>query len=218
MKKEKNNEGGIIMNYVKLPSGQIIPISVLREAGVDEEIIMNMISATIQMEKQNSTINIETLDRFALRYSIANSMSGNEFTISSDSNEQIRAKIQHILEDTRVLNRINKITMTKNIDIKSLEEELIEIYDKYNLLINDDFLDFIDQCNEKNDMIRILADIEQLDIQDIFNDEELSDSFSIKADRILEDDKYSIFRKYNLSEDYLNSNRLIAIYEETKKL
>lgn len=206
------------MNYVKLPSGQIIPISVLREAGVDEEIIMNMISATIQMEKQNSTINIETLDRFALRYSIANSMSGNEFTISSDSNEQIRAKIQHILEDTRVLNRINKITMTKNIDIKSLEEELIEIYDKYNLLINDDFLDFIDQCNEKNDMIRILADIEQLDIQDIFNDEELSDSFSIKADRILEDDKYSIFRKYNLSEDYLNSNRLIAIYEETKKL
>ena len=84
MKKEKNNEGGIIMNYVKLPSGQIIPISVLREAGVDEEIIMNMISATIQMEKQNSTINIETLDRFALRYSIANSMSGNEFIISTD--------------------------------------------------------------------------------------------------------------------------------------
>ena len=206
------------MNYVKLPSGQIIPISVLREAGVDEEIIMNMISATIQMEKQSSTINIETLDRFALRYSIANSMSGNEFIISSDSNEQIRAKIQHILEDTRVLNRINKITMTKNIDIKSLEEELIEIYDKYNLLINDDFLDFIDQCNEKNDMIRILADIEQLDIQDIFNDEELSDSLSIKADRILDDDKYSIFRKYNLSEYYLNSNRLIAIYEETKKL
>lgn len=206
------------MNYIKLPSGQIIPISVLREAGVDEEIIMNMISATIQMEKQNSTINIETLDRFALRYSIANSMSGNEFIISTDSNEQIRAKIQHILEDTHVINRINKITMTKNIDIKSLEEELIEIYDKYNLLINDDFLDFIDQCNEKNDMIRILADIEQLDIQDIFNDEELSDSFSIKADRILEDDKYSIFRKYNLSEDYLNSNRLIAIYEETKKL
>ena len=204
------------MNYVKLPSGQVIPISVLRNAGVDEEIIMNIISA--QTEKQSSTINIETLDRFALRYSIANSMSGNEFIISTDSNEQIRAKIQHILEDTHVINRINKITMTKNIDIKSLEEELIEIYDKYNLLINDDFLDFIDQCNEKTDMIKILADIEQLDIQDIFNDEELSDSFSIKADRILEDDKYSIFRKYNLSEDYLNSNRLIAIYEETKKL
>jgi hypothetical protein len=217
MKKEKNNEGGIIMNYVKLPSGQVIPISVLRNAGVDEEIIMNMISATIEMEKQSSTINIETLDRFALRYSIANSM-GNEFIISTDSNEQIRAKIQHILEDTHVINRINKITMTKNIDIKSLEEELIEIYDKYNLLINDDFLDFIDQCNDKVDMMKILADMEQLDIQDIFNDEELSDSFSIKADRILEDDKYSIFRKYNLSEDYLNSNRLIAIYEETKKL
>ncbi len=206
------------MNYVKLPSGQIIPISVLRNAGVDEEIIMNMISATIQTEKQSSTINIETLDRFALRYSIANSMSGNEFIISTDSNEQIRAKIQHILEDTHVINRINKITMTKNIDIKSLEEELIEIYDKYNLLINDDFLDFIDQCNEKTDMIKILADIEQLDIQEIFNNEELSDSFSIKADRILEDDKYLFFRKYNLSEDYLNSNRLIAIYEETKKL
>lgn|GEM_PF-2346925 len=206
------------MNYVKLPSGQIIPISVLREAGVDEEIIMNMISATIQMEKQNSTINIETLDRFALRYSIANSMSGNEFIISTDSNEQIRAKIQHILEDTHVLNRINKITMTKNIDIKSLEDELIEIYEKYNLLINDDFLDFIDQCNDKVDMMKILADMEQLDIQDIFNDEELSDSFSIKADRILEDDKYSFFRKYNLSEDYLKSKRLIAIYEEAKKL
>lgn len=217
MKKEKNNEGGIIMNYVKLPSGQVIPISVLRNAGVDEEIIMNMISATIEMEKQSSTINIETLDRFALRYSIANSM-GNEFIISTDSNEQIRAKIQHILEDTHVINRLHKIKMTKNIDIKSLEDELIEIYEKYNLLINDDFLDFIDQCNDKVDMMKILADMEQLDIQDIFNDEELSDSFSIKADRILEDDKYSFFRKYNLSEDYLNSNRLIAIYEETKKL
>lgn len=200
------------MNYIKLPSGQIIPISVLREAGVDEEIIMNMISATIQMEKQNNTINIETLDRFALRYSIANSI------ISTDSNEQVKAKIQNILEDTHIINRLHKIKMTKNIDIKSLEDELIEIYEKYNLLINDDFLDFIDQCNDKVDMMKILADMEQLDIQDIFNDEELSDSFSIKADRILEDDKYSIFRKYNLSEDYLNSNRLIAIYEETKKL
>lgn len=200
------------MNYIKLPSGQIIPISVLREAGVDEEIIMNMISATIQMEKQSSTINIETLDRFALRYSIANSI------ISTDSNEQVKAKIQNILEDTHIINRLHKIKMTKNIDIKSLEDELIEIYEKYNLLINDDFLDFIDQCNDKVDMMKILADMEQLDIQDIFNDEELSDSFSINADRILEDDKYSIFRKYNLSEDYLNSNRLIAIYEETKKL
>jgi hypothetical protein len=200
------------MNYVKLPSGQIIPISVLREAGVDEEIIMNMISATIQMEKQSSTINIETLDRFALRYSIANSI------ISIDSNEQVKAKIQNILEDTHIINRLHKIKMTKNIDIKSLEDELIEIYEKYNLLINDDFLDFIDQCNDKVDMMKILADMEQLDIQDIFNDEELSDSFSIKADRILEDDKYSFFRKYNLSEDYLKSKRLIAIYEETKKL
>jgi len=200
------------MNYVKLPSGQIIPISVLREAGVDEEIIMNMISATIQMEKQSSTINIETLDRFALRYNIANSI------ISIDSNEQVKAKIQNILEDTHIINRLHKIKMTKNIDIKSLEDELIEIYEKYNLLINDDFLDFIDQCNDKVDMMKILADMEQLDIQDIFNDEELSDSFSIKADRILEDDKYSFFRKYNLSEDYLKSKRLIAIYEETKKL
>ena len=200
------------MNYVKLPSGQIIPISVLREAGVDEEIIMNMISATIQMEKQSSTINIETLDRFALRYSIANSI------ISIDSNEQVKAKIQNILEDTHIINRLHKIKMTKNIDIKSLEDELIEIYEKYNLLINYDFLDFIDQCNDKVDMMKILADMEQLDIQDIFNDEELSDSFSIKADRILEDDKYSFFRKYNLSEDYLKSKRLIAIYEETKKL
>ena len=200
------------MNYIKLPSGQIIPISVLREAGVDEEIIMNMISATIQMEKQSSTINIETLDRFALRYSIANSI------ISIDSNEQVKAKIQNILEDTHIINRLHKIKMTKNIDIKSLEDELIEIYEKYNLLINDDFLDFIDQCNDKVDMMKILADMEQLDIQDIFNDEELSDSFSIKADRILEDDKYSFFRKYNLSEDYLKSKRLIAIYEETKKL
>ena len=200
------------MNYVKLPSGQIIPISVLREAGVDEEIIMNMISATIQMEKQSSTINIETLDRFALRYSIANSI------ISIDSNEQVKAKIQNILEDTHIINRLHKIKMTKNIDIKSLEDELIEIYEKYNLLINDDFLDFIDQCNDKVDMMKILDDMEQLDIQDIFNDEELSDSFSIKADRILEDDKYSFFRKYNLSEDYLKSKRLIAIYEETKKL
>lgn len=203
------------MEYFEMPSGDIMSISALRSAGIDDEKIMQMISISLKenRKRKSETIQIDTLDRFALRYKMSMYMSGETLgQYDYMTKEELDYYIKNILNDEFFIKNLKKINLGK-FDKEKLYNEIEDIYTVHNVVLDLHFINFINDWNEEVDLRNILMKIDKVELKYNYEDEDIYEMYVDKAKKMIQKDKYSIFRKYKWTDEYMDNHRLIKLYE-----
>lgn len=128
-------------------------------------------------------------------------------------------------EANRLLLKATKKIINENSKVEdSVFEEIRNLYKNSKGLVTIDTLKFIEKYNDVVDLYKVLKSIyelglntEEYDRKFGLNDadlskEKLEEKYIDVANNIYKEDKYYLFNKLNLPEEYLKNNRIISIF------